>query len=248
MTAAPPSFQFEPDAQSATPLYLQLASALTHAIQSGVYQVQDALPSERMLAESFGISRVTARKAIERLAQQGFIVRKHGSGNYIAPRLEQALTRLTSFTQELDRRGFVPQSRWLWRGLAVAQAEEKGPLGLRPAERVARLERLRLADGVVMAYEISVLPEAVLPDPEAVSVSLYAHLSKSGQAPVRARQHIRALNADARLASLLEVPVGAAVLFITRIGYQEGDKPMELTHSYCRADLYDFVADMRREP
>ncbi|MBH9553698.1 GntR family transcriptional regulator [Inhella gelatinilytica] len=239
---------FRADEDSSSPLYLQLATALARAISEGRYQANEALPSERVLAEELNLSRVTARKAIERLVEQGLIVRKRGSGNYIAPRLEQPLTRLSSFSEELHQRGFVPQSRWLTRGFAAAGPDEQIALELRTGERVARLERQRLADGVVMAFEVSVLPQSVLPDPEAVTASLYAHLTQSGQAPVRALQHIRALNADAKLAGLLEVPVGAAVLFITRVGYVASGKAVEMTHSYCRSDYYDFVAEMRREP
>lgn len=245
---APARFQFEPDAQSASPLYQQLAQAMALAIRAGRYQVNEALPSERVLADSLGVSRVTARKAIERLVEQGLVRRRHGSGNYIAPKLEQALTRLTSFTEELHQRGFVPQSQWLSRGLAAALPEAQLALGLGSGERVARLERLRLADGVVMAHELSYLPEAVLPQPQEVQGSLYAHLAHAGCSPARALQHIRAMNADARLAGLLGVPVGAAVLHIRRVGYLGGGQPVELTHSHCRADYYDFVAEMRREP
>jgi GntR family transcriptional regulator len=64
--------------------------------------------------------------------------------------------------------------------------------------------------------------------------------------PVRALQHIRAMNAAPALASRLGVPEGQAVLFITRVGYLESGQPVELTHSYCRSDHYDFVAEMRR--
>mgnify|MGYP000844101012 CR=1 FL=1 len=239
---------FQADEQSSSPLYLQLAVALAKAINEGRYQANEALPSERVLAEELNLSRVTARKAIERLVEQGLIVRKRGSGNYIAPRLEQPLTRLSSFSEELHQRGFVPQSRWLSRGFVAAGPDEQIALELKSGERVARLERQRLADGVVMAFEVSVLPESVLPEPEAVSASLYTHLSHTGQAPVRALQHIRAINADAKLAGLLEVPPGAAVLFITRVGYVASGKAVELTHSYCRSDYYDFVAEMRRDP
>lgn len=239
---------FEPDPQSASPLYQQLARTLAMAIRGGRYQVNEALPSERALAESLGVSRVTARKAIECLVEQGLVHRRHGSGNYIAPKLEQALTRLTSFTEELQQRGFVPQSRWLSRGISVARPEEQLALGLGSGERVARLERLRLADGVVMAHELSFLPESVLPHPEAVESSLYAHLAGAGHAPARALQHIRAMNAEERLAGLLGISVGAAVLHITRVGFLASGQPVELTHSHCRADYYDFVAEMRREP
>ena len=200
-----------------------------------------------MLSESLDLSRVTARKAIDRLVEQGLIIRKRGSGNYIAPRLEQPLSRLTSFSEELQQRGFKPSSRWLTRGFTLAAPDEQLSLGLTTGERVARLERLRLADTVVMAYEVSILPETALPDPTVVESSLYKHLSAAGNAPVRALQHIRAINADPKLAALLEVPVGQAVLFITRVGYLDGGQPVELTHSYCRSDYYDFVAEMRRE-
>jgi GntR family transcriptional regulator len=240
-------FEFKPDARDSSPLYVQLARKLGHAIRDGQYQADEALPSERLLSESLDVSRVTARKAIDQLVEQGLIVRRRGSGNYIAPRIEQPLSRLTSFSEELHQRGYTPSSKWLERTITTAVPDEQLSLGLSPGARVAKLERLRLADDVVMAYEISVLPQNVLPNPESVDGSLYEYLHATRQAPVRALQHIRALNAQRRLASQLGVPVGQAVLFITRIGYLESGQAVELTHSYCRSDYYDFVAEMRRE-
>ena len=240
-------FQFKPDPRAASPLYMQLAQGLAQAIRDGQYLADEALPSERVLSESLNLSRVTARKAIDRLVEQGLIVRRRGSGNYIAPKLEQPLSRLTSFSEELHQRGFKPTSRWLTRAFTLAAPDEQLSLGLTTGERVARLERLRLADDVVMAYEVSVLPENVLPDPMAVDGSLYTYLAGRGRAPVRALQHIRAINAQQKLAELLEVPEGQAVLFITRVGYLDSGQAVELTHSYCRSDYYDFVAEMRRD-
>jgi len=222
---------FKPDTRDSSPLYLQLARKLGQAIRDGRYQADEALPSERLLSESLDVSRVTARKAIDQLVEQGLIVRR----------------RLTSFSEELQQRGYTPSSRWLKRALTAAVPDEQLSLGLSPGARVARLERLRLADDVVMAYEVSVLPESVLPRPEAVTGSLYEYLTGESHAPVRALQHIRALNAPLRLAEQLGVPVGQAVLFITRIGYLETGQAVELTHSYCRSDYYDFVAEMRRD-
>jgi GntR family transcriptional regulator len=242
-----PAFEFERDARAPSPLYVQLAQKLAHAIRERRYQPDEALPSERALSESLQLSRVTARKAIDQLVEQGLVVRRRGSGNYIAPRLEQPLSRLTSFSEELNERGFRPSSRWLARGFAAASADEQLSLGLASGSRVARLVRLRLADDVVMAYEVSVLPENVLPDPTRVEGSLYALLAQLDRTPVRALQHLRAINADARLAVLLQVPAGRAVLFITRVGYLASGQPVELTHSYCRSDYYDFVAEMRRD-
>ena len=239
--------EFAPGANDASPLYLQLARQLGDAVRNGRYQVHEALPSERNLSDSLGVSRVTARKAIDQLVEQGLVVRKRGSGNYIAPHIELPLSRLSSFSEELSRRGYTPSSRWLARGIVTAAADEHLSLGLSPAALVARLERLRLADNVVVAYEVSVLPQTVLLNPHEVEGSLYEYLTRTKQSPARALQHIKAQNAPAKLAEQLGIPVGQAVLFITRVGYLESGQAVELTHSYCRSDYYDFVAEMRRE-
>jgi GntR family transcriptional regulator len=229
-----------------SPLYMQIARKLIDDVRTGRYQVDQALPSERTLSEQLNVSRVTARKAIDQLVEQGLVVRRRGSGNYIAPRIEQPLSNLSSFSEQLQQRGYQPSSRWLTRAIVTAGTEEQLSLGLSPNSKVARLERLRLADDMVMAYEVSVLPFAVVPDPDAIGDSLYRFLESHGKAPARALQHIRAMNASAELARQLDVPEGQAVLFITRIAYLENGEAVELTHSYCRSDHYDFVAEMRR--
>lgn len=242
------SADFKADLNDNSPLYMQVARKLIDDVRAGRYQVDQALPSERLLSEQLDVSRVTARKAIDQLVGQGLVVRRRGSGNYIAPRIEQPLSNLSSFSEQLLQRGYRPRSQWLKRAIVTAAADEQLSLGLSPHARVARLERLRLADDVVMAYEVSVIPASVLPRPEAVGGSLYEHLAQSGKLPTRALQHIRAMNAPALLASQLGIPEGQAVLFITRIGYLESGQAVELTHSYCRSDYYDFVAEMRRAP
>ena len=234
------------DPAASTHLYLQVRNGLARLIRERRFSVDDALPSERVLAEKLGISRVTARKAIGALVDEGLIVRRHGSGNYIAPLLEQPLTRLTSFTEELKLRGFVPRSRWVRRFVGAALTEEMVALSLSPGARVARLERVRLADETPMAYETSALPMTILADPEAVKDSLYLYLAERNVAPVRALQHIRAANATARQAELLGIPLGQALLFITRVGYLDDGRAVEITHTWCRSDYYDFVAELRR--
>jgi GntR family transcriptional regulator len=243
-----PADAFQIDFNDNSPLYMQVARKLVKDVRSGRYQVDQALPSERVLSERLDVSRVTARKAIDQLVEQGLVVRRRGSGNYIAPRIEQPLSNLSSFSEQLQQRGYQPSSQWLRREVVLADADEQLSLGLSPGTRVARLERLRLADEVVMAFEVSVIPATVLPRPENVNGSLYAHLGKTGHMPARALQHIRAMNAPAQLADRLGVPEGHALLFITRIGYTEHGQAVELTHSYCRSDHYDFVAEMRRAP
>ncbi|SOC54171.1 transcriptional regulator, GntR family [Chromohalobacter canadensis] len=234
------------DPDLATPLYHQLARQLGDAIEAGAWQAGEALPSERALAETLEVSRITARKALERLAEQGLIRRTHGSGTFIAPRFNQPLTRLTSFSELLTQRGFTPRSRWLSRQLGMPSTEEALRLGLRGGTQVARLKRLRLADDVVMAVEDSCLPESILPEPEGVGQSLYATLEARGKTVERALQHLTAVNADAELAALAEVPKGEALLKVTRLGYLADGTPAELTITYCRTDYYDFMVELHR--
>ena len=244
-------FKFKADLRDSTPVYLQLARHLETCIREGQFQPEQALPSERQLALDMRVSRATARAAIDQLVAQDLVLRKRGSGNYVAsqfaPRLEQGLSQLTSFSEELRRRGYTPSSKWLQRAIVAPSCEQQLSLGLSSGAKVARLERLRLADGVVMAYEVSVLPQSVLPAPMKVTTSLYDYLKQHQKVPVRALQHIRAINAPAKLAQRLNIAERQAVLFITRLGYLPSGQAAELTYSYCRSDYYDFVAEMRRE-
>jgi GntR family transcriptional regulator len=237
---------FKPDTESATPLYLQLANKLANGIHGGVWQPDEALPSERTLSDELSISRVTARKAIDMLCERGMLTRKQGSGTFITPKLEQPLSKLTNFSEELRQRGFAPGSQWISRDTGVASPEEILSLGLSPNTVVSRLKRLRTADNVVMAIESSTIPAQFLPNPKVITDSLYGYLDAQGHAPARALQHIRAVNATPEQAKLAGIKPGAAMLYITRVGYLANGSAIELTHSYCRSDYYDFVAELFR--
>ncbi|MEB0076994.1 GntR family transcriptional regulator [Pseudomonas sp. CCI3.2] len=241
-----PILALRPDDTQATPLYLQLARNIEAAIHAGQWKAEQALPSERNLSELLGISRVTARKALEILLDQGLIRRHQGSGTFITPRLEQPLSRLSSFSEMLRLKGFTPSSQWIEREIALPTHDELIRLSLSPTDNVARLKRLRKADGTVMAIEMSTLPAKLLPDPHAVGDSLYAYLDSIGRPVVRALQHIRAINASAEFAALVGIETGTAMLLMTRIGYLDDNTPIELTDTYCRDDYYDFVAELRR--
>ncbi|WP_327439810.1 GntR family transcriptional regulator [Pseudomonas donghuensis] len=241
-----PLTALRPDDTLATPLYLQLARNLEQAIHAGQWKAEQALPSERSLSEALDISRVTARKALEVLLEQGLIRRIQGSGTFITPRLEQPLSRLSSFSEMLRLKGFTPSSQWLERSIDAPSSDELVRLGLSPSEQVVHLKRLRKADDIVMAVEYSTLPARLLSNPEAIGDSLYQYLDQIGKPVVRALQHIRAINASAELAARVGIQPGTAMLLMTRVGYLDDNTPIELTDTYCRDDYYDFVAELRR--
>jgi len=230
------------------PLYLQLKRWVEDAIARGAIGPGDALPSERDLAARVQVSRVTVRKAVQHLVRDGVLLQRHGSGTFVAAqqsRVEQSLSQLTSFTEDMARRGMAVRAIWLDRGIFDPSPDETVVLGLSPGERVSRIARLRLSGDTPLAIERASLSEEILPDPAAIGSSLYAHLDRSGHRPVRAIQRIRAANLDEADARLLEIPVGAAALHIERIAYLPSGKVVELTRSVYRGDTYDFVAELR---
>lgn len=230
------------------PLYLQLQRRIAEAIAEGRLKPGDSLPPEREMAALTGLSRVTVRKGVEALVAAGQIVQRRGSGTFVAPKvekLEQALSLLTSFTEDMARRGRSVESRWVGRGLFAPAPEEVMALGLGAEERVARLERVRLSDGVPLAIERASLPASILPEPEAVTGSLYQRLEASGARPVRAVQRISAANLGPRDAELLQVSQGVAALKIERISYLPSGRVVEFTRSIYRGDAYDFAVELK---
>jgi GntR family transcriptional regulator len=233
---------------SGGPLYLQLKRWIEDAIHNGAVNPGDALPSERDLAAKVDVSRVTVRKAVLQLVRDGVLVQRHGSGTFVAPRtqrVEQSLSHLTSFTEDMARRGMAVRAEWLDRGLYVPSPEETVILGLTSGEQVARIARLRLTGETPLAIERASLSSRVLPDPAAIADSLYKHLEKSGNRPLRAIQRIRAANLSDDDAALLQVPAGSAGLFIERTSYLASGRVIEFTRSIYRGDTYDFVAELR---
>lgn len=243
--APPPAETPVADAAPARALrYLALAQWLEDGLRAGRWDARNPLPSERELASQHAVSRVTARKALDTLVEQGLVQRRHGSGSFATPRLRDDLRALSSFSDALRARGHTPASHWLRRERRAASAEEAMALQLPAGAAVAVLERVRLADGLPMALECTVLPAAVLGDPAALGDSLYAHLSARGQPVRRAQQRIRAVNASPQQAALLGQTSGQALLWVTRTGQGGDGRPLEWTQSWLLSSHWDFVTEL----
>jgi GntR family transcriptional regulator len=234
-------------ADDPAPLYLRLQDRIRGAIDRGALKPLDALPGERDIAQAFHVSRVTVRKALAGLIELGLLRQRQGSGTFVAAppqRVEQALSRLTSFSEDMRRRGLKPTVRWLQREVSLASPQEAMRLSLSPSETVSRLRRLRLAGGVPMAIELATVPTRFLPDPMIVTESLYDTMERLGCLPTRALQRLSAKALGAEDAALLDVAPGAATLAIERVGFLDGGVPVEFTQSWYRGDAYDFVAEL----
>ena len=249
MTATPdPLATLQPDPQDHSPRYVRVAQRIRDAIGEGLWRAGEALPPERQMCERLGVSRVTLRKALDSLGKEGLVEPRHGSGTYVADRIRQPMSMLTSFSDDMRARGRVPGSRWIDHGHRPATPEEALSLGLPPTASVFRLRRLRLADGEPMAVETTAGPGTEVPDPDAIGDSLYGYLEAKDRAPARALEYLRAANLEAADAALLGQAAGDAALHIVRLAYLEDGSPIEYTRSLYRGDRYDFIAELTRPP
>jgi GntR family transcriptional regulator len=227
-----------------TPLYLQLAQNLREHIGGGGVDPGSALPSERDLSEITGMSRVTVRKGIEQLIDEGVLFRKQGAGTFVARRIETPGALLSSFTDDARLRGEDPGVIWMIKVYSHPTEEEAEALGIPVTVRVARLGRVRLAGGEPLAIEHAVVPADFLPDLAQVGESLYAALEDKGFRPVAGKQRVRAALATPTDAGILCVRQGSEVLRIERLTRIADGRAVEFTRSVYRGDRYDIVTDL----
>lgn len=235
------------DAGGGGPLYRRVQALIRGAI-GGALKPEETIPPERELAAELGVSRITVRKAIDGLVDEGLLTRRQGAGTFVAGRVEKQFAKLTSFSEDMAARGRAVRSEWLLKAEGAVTPDESLTLGLSPGTRVYRFGRVRFADDLAMALEYSTVPGDGLPSLSAVDPSLYQALEAAGNRPVRALQRLRAVLFDGAQAELLGVAAGAPGLFIERRGFTEDGRTIEMTHSWYRGDAYDFVAELNAAP
>lgn len=227
------------------PLYLQLARSLREHISSGDIGPGGALPSERDLSEMAGMSRVTVRKAIEQLIEEGVLVRKQGSGTFVARRIETPGGKLSSFSDDTLSRGEAPGVVWINKTYAQPTEEEAAALQIPATAQVARLGRVRLAGGEPLAIEHAVVPAQFLPDLDVLGDSLYQALDRHGFRPTFGVQRVRASLATPTEAGILSVRQNSEVLRIERVTRIPDGRIVEFTRSVYRGDRYEFISEIK---
>ena len=224
--------------------YLRLRQAIRNVVEQHGIQAGQALPSERDLSQALALSRVTVRKAIAGLVEEGLLTQRHGAGTFVAERIVKPMSRLTSFTEDLRDRGLRPRSEFFERGVGEVTPEEAMAMNLSPGSLVVRLHRVRYGQDEPLAIERSVVPASALADPMLVRDSLYEVLESLGCRPKRALQRLRAVSLNAQQARLLHVAAGSAGLNIERRSFLDDGRVVEFTTSWYRGDIYDFVAEL----
>jgi GntR family transcriptional regulator len=230
---------------SFVPRYYEIEQALRARIAE--LGPDEALPSDAMLCAEFGVSRMTARNAVQRLVQEGLVYRVPGRGTFVAPpQAHRQAGKVWSFTDEMRRRGRAPSSRLLDRGVREASADEAGQLRLGKSARAVAVRRVRLADGEPIAVEHAVFPDtcagAVL-GADLEHGSLHAALLGSGRVPTAGRATITAATATPDDAKLLRLKRGAPLLIERRLIADQHGRPLELTESRYAGGRYALDVD-----
>src|ERR1700730_11875092 len=211
-------------------------------------EVGEAIPSERQLSQDLAVSRLTIRAALDDLVREGHLTRRHGSGTYVSrPQIAQPLT-LTSFSEDMRRRGMVPGSRTL----ELATISDGAPLARRlqvsPAERVVRVKQLRLADAEPMAMEVLHIPEALVPGLTKADLenrSFYDLLAERyGIVIASGTQSIEPTVTNEEESEVLGVPLHTPAFLFERTTLSESGRIVEFVRSIYRGDRYRLVADL----
>jgi GntR family transcriptional regulator len=239
------------DHESTTPLYIQLKEHLRMQIEAGVFPPGARLPSERELAQTFQMSRMTVRQALQLLAKDGFVTSHIGKGTYVRrPRIAQELRFLTSFTEDMRQRDMTPSSRVIRAALDHADEDVAEHLRVAVGAETVLLSRVRLADNEPMVWEICHLKHhlcpGILDHHDFSEESLYQVLREVyGLRLIWAEETAGARMPNKEERDVLDMDSRTPILSRTRVTYIEYDQPVEYVRSACRSDRYQFRAVLR---
>ncbi len=211
--------------------------------------VGTAIPSERQLSADLGVSRLTVRAALDDLAREGRVVRRRGSGTYVQhPKIAQELT-MTSFSEDMRRRGMTPGSRTLSLERELAGARLGRLLHVSPSEEILVNKRLRLADGETTAIETLPLPASLVPglEPKDLAGSFYELVrDRFGIVIVSGTQAIEPTVTDEEESKALGVPLHSPAFLFERTSRDEAGRTLEYVQSVYRGDRYRIVTELSR--
>jgi GntR family transcriptional regulator len=231
-----------------TPHYLRIYRDLKTRIVDGAWAPGERLPTQREVANSFGVTLMTVRQALQLLEQEELVVMRHGLGTFVAPhRVRYAMGNLRSLAQEVTAQGLELKTRVLGRDLAEPHPHVAELLHLEPGEPVFSIERLRFVGLEPIVYQHSqLLPSigAALLDVDLSNISLYDHLQGALKIELaRAQERIHAIALPAREAALLEEEPGAAALLSERVTFSTAGDPIMFDRAFMHGDRVSVAND-----
>ena len=234
----------EPEALSPLERFVPRYFEIEQSLRARIAELapDDPLPSDAQLCAEFGVSRMTARNAVARLAQEGIVYRVPGRGTFVAePPIHRQASSLLSFSAEMRRRGKVPTSRLVETSVRAADSGERGRLQLARRAEVVVIGRLRLADNEPVAVETAIFSAALAEGLQAADLehgSLHRTLIALGHVPTAGTASLHAEGATRADAKLLGMRTGEALLVERRLIFDHAGAPLELTESRYAGERY----------
>ena len=232
------------------PMYFRIEQGILEQIQRGSLKPGDQLPSESELAEQHGVSRITAKRALDDLVQQGLAFRQQGRGTFVARARIREISGFRSFSEDIRARGLVPSSRILSLKEILPEPKIREWLHLDEGAKAFLLKRVRFADAEPVAIEAAYLPSRLCPTLAREDLgkgSLYDILqNRFGVVPSWADSEIEAREATPEEARLLEMKAGRPVLAARRVTYSANYDVIECVESIYRGDCFTFYTGRQR--
>ncbi|KRK65232.1 GntR family transcriptional regulator [Companilactobacillus tucceti DSM 20183] len=229
------------------PVYIQIHNRIRKEIELGKWTVGERIPSERQLAEDFNVSRMTLRQAIQTLVDEGILQRQVGSGTYVASsKVQEKMSGTTSFTEITEGQGKKPSSKTVSYHTADPSMSEIEKLKLSDGEQILRMERIRYADKQPICFEVTTIPIKIVDnlDKNDITSSLYKALEdKAGLKLGSASQTVSAMLASEKIATLLNVKRGSAILRLRQITTLDDGTPFEYVRSQYAGDRFEFYLE-----
>ncbi len=234
------------DRSSPIPLYFQVAQELEKSITSGKLGPGAKLPNEISLADNFGLSRPTMRRAIQELVDKGLLVRKRGVGTQVVHGEVSRPVELTSLFDDLSRNGQSPRTTLLTREVVPADDQIATQLDITPGKAILHLRRLRFANGEPLAIMENFLPEdlADLPEKDLEERGLYQMMRSRGIHIRVAKQRIGARTGTTEECRLLTERRNSPLLTMDRSTYDDSGRTVEWGHHVYRASQYSFAVTL----
>lgn len=234
--------------ESPIPLYIQIEEELRGSIRSGELEPMTQVPSEAELSDRFRVSRMTARKALDRLVGDGLIFRQPGKGTFVAPpKIAHGPSLALSFSAAMRAQGMAVETRVLEAGLVRAPSNIAAALALPNEGAVVFMRRLRFVRGVPSALHVSYLPARYSLLLEAdLTGSLSDLMAGVGARVESTRDTIEAVIARGDEARVLSVAVGSPFILIQGVAYSATLEPLRYTEALYRGDQWRFMLDTTR--
>ncbi len=231
------------------PRYVKLAKELEKLIIEEEYKAGDKIPPERDLAEKFGVSRMTARQAVQYLVDEEMVYRERGSGTYVkSPSFQQ--NNVKSFTETLTSRGVRPTTRIMEFGTVHSMEAVALSMDLDKETTFYKVKRLRLGNDIPMALEVLYIPISYCPDLEEKDLtgSLYSLLERDYGINIKKVSYkIEAMVSNPMYNTLFELSKPAALLKVSGVSYDQKERKFLYEESLYRSDLYHYQVDIHRK-